>query len=107
MLTSVYNIITAALEADGTLSSSEKAKIMAVCNNPGKFIEPSDKPLPQLLTSYEVMEILKISKSSLRRMLDRGDLPIVHLLQRQIRFRLEDVEKLIERGRGNKQGNDS
>ena len=99
MQLSIYNIVTAALEADSTLSDSDKAKILAVCKNPGHFTRPTEVPLPQLLTSKEVEGILKTSKSSLRRMIDAGDIPRVQLQEKQLRFRVEDVREYIERSR--------
>ena len=51
-----------------------------------------------LLTAHEVADVLGLALRTIRRMVSRGELPIVRLGPRAIRFRPEDVQQLIRRG---------
>lgn len=51
----------------------------------------------QLLAGKDVCRILKISKYTLLNLHQRGVLPKVKISPRLIRYRLSDVESLIER----------
>lgn len=48
-----------------------------------------------LLTVQDVADRLKVSESTVRRLIDQGAIPIVRI-GRQIRIRPEDVEKYIK-----------
>lgn len=66
-----------------------------------KLADDSEKPRkPMLLMSQDVAEILKLSIRTVHRMVEDGDLPSYKITgKRALRFKLEDVEKLIEDGR--------
>jgi excisionase family DNA binding protein len=51
-----------------------------------------------LLTAHEVADVLGVGLRTIRRMVRRGELPIVRIGRRSIRFRPEDIKALIERG---------
>ena len=53
----------------------------------------------ELLTVEEAAEWLAISKPTLRRILRRGEIPVVRLAKRIVRIRLSDIEEYIERNR--------
>ncbi len=62
--------------------------------------EPNDHPLPddeRLLTVQQAAALLRISRSGLYRLMQRGELPSVHL-GRAVRLRASDVQAFI-RGR--------
>ena len=52
-----------------------------------------------LLTIEEVMKFMKISRSTVDRLMKTGILPYVKLSPRLIRFRKRDIEELINRFR--------
>lgn len=54
--------------------------------------------LPRLLTMADVADVLGLSVRTVRRMAATGELPIVRLNGRTVRFRPEDVRTLIKRG---------
>jgi predicted DNA-binding transcriptional regulator AlpA len=51
-----------------------------------------------LLREREVAEMLAVNGRAVRRMRERGQLPRVIIGQHTVRYRLADVEALIERG---------
>lgn len=53
-----------------------------------------------LLTAPEVAEMLRTTRRTVDRMATRGDLPRVRFTSGMVRFRLADVEALIERRTG-------
>lgn len=53
---------------------------------------------PALLGAREVADLLGVSRRTVWRLADAGALPRVHVAQRAVRYRLEDVEALIEKG---------
>jgi hypothetical protein len=59
-----------------------------------------DSSLPKLITRSELAKILKVSEHTLavRRKELEHVLPMVKLNDRVIRYKLSDVQKLIERG---------
>ena len=95
MLLHVHTAIMAILEIDSTLTQADKKIIKAACDNPRHFIEPSEKPLPRLLTGMQVMKIFQVSRSTLWRMVKDGRIPMVSLDGRN-RFLQSDVEDVIE-----------
>jgi excisionase family DNA binding protein len=54
--------------------------------------------LPRLLSMADVADVLGLSIRTVRRMVSMGELPIVRLNNRTVRFRPEDVKALIDRG---------
>jgi excisionase family DNA binding protein len=54
----------------------------------------------QYLTVAEAAVLLKVSRSTLWRWIDQGDLPAYRLGRRRVLIRREDVEKLITPARG-------
>ena len=89
MKLSTKKIIVVALSADETVGEENRAAVIAT-------LEGRDAPAP-LLTSREVQHILKVSKSGLRRMTDRGVLTPVRLGY-LVRFRQAEVERLMQDG---------
>jgi excisionase family DNA binding protein len=66
-----------------------------------KIADDSVKPKrPILLLTPEVAEILKLSTKTVHRLADEGELPYYKITgKRALRFKLEDVERLIDEGR--------
>ena len=66
-----------------------------------KIADDSEKPKrPTLLLTNEVAEILKLSTKTIHRLADEGELPYCKITgKRALRFKLEDVERLIDEGR--------
>ena len=89
MKPSTRKVIEILLDADDTLSPDRREAVLAA-------LEGRDAP-PPLLTSREVQQILKVSKSGVRRMIDEGALVPVRL-RHAVRFRQEDVRKLMQEG---------
>ena len=50
----------------------------------------------RLLTAEEVGKMLSLGTITIKRMVRRGQLPAIRLNQNVVRFRLSDVERLIE-----------
>ena len=64
---------------------------------PHKRIHETPTRRPEaLLTRRDVCEILKVSHDTVRRYEQRGQLPCIALSKHTIRYRNEDVQKLIE-----------
>ena len=51
--------------------------------------------MPKLLKIAEVAEILSVSKTTIYRLIQIGDLPAVHIGDELVRVRVEDLEKFI------------
>lgn len=56
-------------------------------------------PIPRLLRPAEVAEILQVHRSSVYRLHRRGLLPAVTIPPDTVRFRVEDLERFINRCR--------
>ncbi len=54
----------------------------------------------ELLTVEEAANWLAVSKPTIRRMISRGEIPIVRIAQRNVRIKLSDLEKYIESNYG-------
>ena len=54
--------------------------------------------LSPLLTPDEAGRILGVSRRTLRRMALRGEVPEVRLSARSVRYRAEDIERIISEG---------
>jgi excisionase family DNA binding protein len=57
---------------------------------------PTTLPLTPLLTSAQAAELLSLDPYTIRRMASDGRLPVVRLSPRSLRFRVEDVEALMQ-----------
>ncbi|MGH2531480.1 MAG: helix-turn-helix domain-containing protein [Thermomicrobiales bacterium] len=53
----------------------------------------------EFLTVAEAASILKVDRSTVRRWIDRGDLPAVRVGQRSLRIRRNDLDRVIEPAR--------
>ncbi|MGH2561855.1 MAG: helix-turn-helix domain-containing protein [Thermomicrobiales bacterium] len=53
----------------------------------------------EFLTVAEAAAILKVDRSTVRRWIDRGDLPAVRVGQRSLRVRRNDLDRVIEPAR--------
>jgi len=51
--------------------------------------------MPKLLKIAEVAEILSVSKTTIYRLIQIGDLPAVHIADELVRVRMVDLEKYI------------
>ena len=51
--------------------------------------------VPRLLKINEVAEILQVSKTTIYRLIQIGDLPAVHIGDELVRVRMVDLEKYI------------
>lgn len=49
----------------------------------------------ELLTSAEVAELLRVSRSTVTRYARLGQLPVIRLPSGYLRFRREDIERLL------------
>ncbi len=55
----------------------------------------------EILTTVEAAAMLKISRGGLYNLVSRGEIPHIRLFgRRSLRFRREDIEKLLEPGNG-------
>ncbi len=90
----VYNAVEAILEADTSLSKQDKVKILAVCKNPSMFVEPVERILPRVLTLNEVAQILRVTRTTIWRMMKDGRLRRMDYWGRA-RFRQDEVERLM------------
>ena len=52
--------------------------------------------VPRLLKINEVAEILQVSKTAAYRLVQVGELPAVHIAEKTVRVRLEDLQKYIQ-----------
>jgi predicted site-specific integrase-resolvase len=59
-------------------------------------LKPILKPSSVLLTRRQVAELLAVSTESVKRYTRRGLLPSIKLNSRVIRYRPEDVQRMIE-----------
>jgi len=90
----IYNAVEAILEADTSLSKQEKVKILAVCKNPRMFVEPVERILPRVLTLNEVAQILRVTRTTIWRMMKDGRLRKMDYWG-HARFRQDEVERLV------------
>jgi excisionase family DNA binding protein len=94
MNANVYHAIEAMLEADNTLTKTDRDKVLAVCRHPSYFEEPAARSLPMILTIIQTAKALQVSRTTVWRMVKAGKL-------RQLdhfgggRFLLDDVEAFI------------
>ena len=54
-----------------------------------------------VMTTQEVMDYLRISRSTLYRMVREARLPVYRIGARAVRYRRQDVEKLLQRSKEN------
>jgi excisionase family DNA binding protein len=52
----------------------------------------------ELLTTAEVAEMLRVSRSTVTRYARLGQLPVIRLPSGYLRFRREDIERLLAQG---------
>ena len=95
MLAPIYLAVEAILNADQSLSPADRHTILMVCQHPDRFVSNAGEPLPQMLTSNEVAAMLKVSRTTLWRMVRNGALPQV-VVSGSPRFRLTDVKGLMD-----------
>lgn len=57
----------------------------------------------ELLTFAEVRRLLKVSRSTLYRLIKSGRLPVVYVAPRTPRIRMEDVEALLKPSAGGRE----
>jgi len=89
-----YKAVKAILEADSSLSDSQRAGVLAVCRNP-EAIEPTHaNSRPEFVTAKEAAEILKTSKRTIWRLVKIGKIQRIKLGHRCTRFRLEDIANI-------------
>ncbi len=55
----------------------------------------------ELLTTTEVAEMLRVSRSTVTRYVRLGQLPAIRLPSGYLRFRRQDVEKILAQGSDN------
>jgi excisionase family DNA binding protein len=60
---------------------------------------PGARTPPQLLTAEELAEQLRMSPRGVRRLVERGELAVIRVSERQLRFTAEDVHEYLERKR--------
>lgn len=58
----------------------------------------SEHELAPLLSIEDVADVFGLSRRTVERMIARGEIPIVRVGPRAIRFRPEDIRALIQRG---------
>ncbi len=100
MNANIYNAVAALLDADSTLTTYDKEKILAVCRLPRNFVKPEERRIPQLLTLKEVSKMLGVSRYTVLRMTKDGEV-------RAIRFRadgwphydLDEILALVNKGK--------
>lgn len=96
MNVNVYNAVAALLEADASLTATDKERILAVCKHPGEFGKSEEERLPRLLTVNEATKILHVSRATLWRMRMAGQIREVRLRgDGSPRFSMDDIEALI------------
>ena len=88
-------VVKAILEADTSVSDTERAAILKCCRKPlaGRT---ETKPLPRFLKPDQVADILQTSRRTVFRLIAEGRLGRVKLGHRSTRIRLDDVERLGE-----------
>jgi len=92
----VYNAVSALLEADASLTSQDKEKVLAVCKHPTNFFQPEEKKFPRLLTIKEAAACLHISRATLWRMTKSGELQSIRFrVDGSPRYKLDDLQTLI------------
>ena len=92
----VYNAVAAMLEADASLTSQDKEKVLAVCKHPNNFFQPEETRLPRLLTIKEAAACLHISRMTLWRMTTAGELQAIRFrVDGSPRYKLDDLQALI------------
>jgi len=119
---STFRAIKAILEADQTVSDSQRAFLLNTCRNPERTeehrrpdhqqvqrIQQSQQGLQRqrsrhsqqdqqefkLLTIKEVAQILQVSERTIWNLTDSGELPRVRI-GRSVRFRMEDVRQFCK-----------
>ena len=65
----------------------------------GMFANDNSCKLKPMMTAREVMQILQVSRPTLRRYVQRGILKQIHLSDRNVRFFFEDVQQIADNGR--------
>ncbi len=92
----IYNAVVALLNADMTLSTQDRKKILAVCKHPDVFCQPEERKLPRLLTIMETAKLLSVSRTTLWRMTLDGDIPAIRFRHTGTsRYNLDDIEAFI------------
>ena len=94
----IYNAITAILEADASLTTNDKEKILAVCRHPTEFTKPEERKFPQLISIKMASKIMNVSRITIWRMTQEGRLPAIRFrTQGSPRYDLNDIWALIEK----------
>jgi len=52
--------------------------------------------MPQAVTVKQAAEMMAMSPRSVRRLMDRGELPFSRIGERSIRIKVEDIRRLLE-----------
>lgn len=87
-----YRAIKAIIETDSTIPEPERIAILKTCKSP--IIKKPDKTT--LLSSKQTAQALQVCPTTVRRMEKRGMLHGVRFSARTIRFRADEIEKIIE-----------
>lgn len=94
----VFNAVAALLEADATLTTQNKEKILEVCKHPNDFSKPEEKRLPRLLTIKEAAACLHVSRCTLWRMTAAGEIQAIRFrVDGNPRYRFDDIQNLIDK----------
>ena len=102
MNVNVYSAVAAMLDADASLTTQDKEKILAVCRHPNEFLKSEQRIVPQLLNTTAAAKAMGISRCTLWRMTTEGRLRAIRFRpDGSARYDLDDILALInEQKRG-------
>ena len=85
-------LIKTILDSAPEITLAEKEQIFKVCRS---------KPRRSVISARTAMEILRISRPTLRAYVERGFLTQINMTARKVRFDQEQVEQFASYGNGN------
>lgn len=92
MLQETLMLIKTILDSAPEITTTEKEQILKVCRS---------KPRRPVISAKAAMEILGISRPTLRSYVQRGFLNQINITARKVRFDQEQVEQFASYGNGN------
>ena len=95
MRDATHNAITAILDTDPTIPNPDRLIILHTCKNPRVKMR-GKKVIPMLLTFQQVVQIFQMSTRTIRRMYGSGLLHGIRFSGKSIRFRAEELERVIK-----------
>ena len=85
-----YRAVRAILDADTTLTASQRNAVLCSCQSPEQGGDYRSKSCPQFVTAADAADILRTSKRTIWRLARIGKIRRLKIGYRSIRFAIED-----------------